>query len=94
MAKIAAIGGGRVLREPRDAFARDILFDGQTRQPLWPYLLGLALVLFPFDVGIRRLKISPAYLRVRLWVPFVRGLSRLGRFPSGLVEFIRRHRPL
>ena len=94
LAKIAAIGGGRVLRDPRDAFARDILFEGQTRLPLWPYLLGIALVLFPFDVGIRRLKISPAYLRNRFWIPFVRSISGLARLPTALVDFVRRRRPL
>ena len=94
LAKVAAVGGGRVLRDPRDAFARDILFEGQTRLPLWPYLLGVALVLFPFDVGIRRLKISPAYVRNRVWVPLVGRLSRASRFPSAIADFVRRHRPL
>ena len=29
---------------------------GQERLPVWPWLVGLALVLFPFDVAIRRLR--------------------------------------
>lgn len=94
LAQIAAVGGGRVLRDPREAFASDIPFDGQTRLPLWPYLLGFALLLFPFDVGIRRLKISPAYVRNRVWVPFVRVLSRAARFPARLIDLVRQRRPL
>ena len=94
LAGVAAVGGGRVLRDPREAFARDLPFEGQTRLPLWPYLLGAALVLFPFDVGIRRLKISPDYVRNRVWKPLVARLSRAPRFPSTVADFIRRHRPL
>ncbi len=94
LAKVAAVGGGRVLRSPSDAFASDIVFEGQTRLPLWPYLLGTALVLFPLDVGIRRLKISPAYLRNRFWMPAVGRASRLMRFPTAVGDYIRRRRPL
>ena len=93
LARLAALGGGQVLREPREAFRRDILFEGQMRLPLWPWLLTAATVLFPLDVGVRRLKISPAYLRRRLWVPFVEAAVRLNQVPGRVVYFIRKHRP-
>ena len=93
LGRLAGIGGGAVLRAPIEAFDHHLVFVGQSRTALWPYLLALATLLFPLDVGIRRLKISPSYLRRRLWLPVLAVLGRLSRLPRGVGRFIRRHRP-
>ncbi|MCX7683565.1 MAG: glutamine amidotransferase [Anaerolineae bacterium] len=54
--------GGRVLEAPEMAFAP--MHQPVTRaRPLWPALLLTAALLFPFDVGARRLRITKADLR-------------------------------
>jgi len=71
--RIAAMTGGRVLRDPRASFIPDGLkYQGFDWHPLWPYLLGLALLLFPLDIAMRRLQV-PAD-QVARWI---RGLGRL-----------------
>ncbi|HET91271.1 MAG TPA: VWA domain-containing protein, partial [Chloroflexi bacterium] len=57
LAYLAELGGGRVLEEPGDVFAHTLRGSGTTRD-LFPYLLGLAVLLLPFDVGVRRLALS------------------------------------
>jgi hypothetical protein len=51
--------GGKMLRleEPADVWNRDIVPQPQ-RVPLWPWLLGIAIFLFPLDVAVRRLSVS------------------------------------
>jgi len=55
--RLAELGGGRVLEEPGDVFAHTLRGEGATRD-LWPYLLALATLLLPFDVGVRRLALG------------------------------------
>lgn len=93
LGRVAAAAGGRVLREPREAFARDLPFEGQMRFPLWPWLLIAAALLFPLDVGVRRLKLSPSYIHRRIWLPVVETLSRLRQAPYQVALFLRRHWP-
>jgi hypothetical protein len=93
LGRVAVAAGGRVLHEPREAFARDLPMEGQSRIPLWPYLLGAATLLFPLDVGVRRLKISPSYLRRKLWVPVAGTLSRARGVPSAASRLAMRYRP-
>lgn len=59
---LAQGSGGRVLQSPSDllqpppnapATAAPI---GEKRTPIWPWLLGLAVVLLPLDVALRRLR--------------------------------------
>jgi uncharacterized membrane protein len=57
LARLAELAGGAVLEEPADAFSHTVRGAGTTRA-LWPYLLGLAAVLLPFDVGVRRLALG------------------------------------
>ncbi len=57
LAYLAELGGGRVLEEPGEAFEHTLRGPGTTRD-LFPYLLGLATLLLPFDVGVRRLALS------------------------------------
>lgn len=47
--------GGRLLSHPADAFSHDGLTPAVSWLPLWPFLLALALLLFPLDVGVRLL---------------------------------------
>src|SRR5207248_6785309 len=54
--------GFRTIRNPDAAEAPLFRHGGRTRaapQDLWPLLLLLAALLFPLDVGIRRLMLSP-----------------------------------
>ncbi len=56
--RLASITGGRSLREkPKNAFLHN-LNQERAAQPLWPYFLLAAAVLFPFDVAARRLVIT------------------------------------
>jgi uncharacterized membrane protein len=55
--RLAELGGGEVLGKPADAVTRTVRGEGTTRD-LWPYLLGLATLLLPFDIGVRRLALS------------------------------------
>ncbi len=74
LAHLAELGGGVTLEEPSDAFARTLRGEGSTRD-LWPYLLGLATLLLPFDIGVRRLALGRRdWEKARDWV-----LERLPR---------------
>ncbi|MEI6044644.1 MAG: VWA domain-containing protein [Chloroflexota bacterium] len=60
--ELASLTGGKLLSNPEEAFINDL--SSTTRsQDLWPWLLLLAILLFPFDVGIRRINFSLASLR-------------------------------
>jgi len=77
LARLAELGGGTALERPAEAFAHTLRGTGTTRD-LWPYLLGLAAILLPFDVGVRRLALGrreweQAWGAARGW------LSREGR---------------
>lgn len=70
---LAQVGGGKRLdiAQPAAAFSHDI--RSQPRPiPLWPWLLGLAVLLFPVDVAVRRLTISRSELRHALHRYFIR----------------------
>ena len=62
---LADLGGGKVLEEPKGAFAHTIRGRATSRD-LWPYLLGLATLLLPLDIGVRRLALGRRDL-VRAW---------------------------
>jgi hypothetical protein len=58
LGRLAAMTGGKILRDPRAVFSGDGLkFQGLDWTPLWPYLLGAALLLFPLDIAMRRLQV-------------------------------------
>ncbi len=59
--EIAGLTGGRVLTSPAEAFSNDLQRTNRS-QPLWPWLLALLLLLFPLDIGIRRVNLSPRAL--------------------------------
>ncbi len=60
--EIAALTGGKVLSNPEEAFMNDLSRTTRS-QDLWPWLLILAILLFPLDVGIRRVNLSIAAIR-------------------------------
>jgi uncharacterized membrane protein/Mg-chelatase subunit ChlD len=64
---LAAATGGRVVASPADSYNRAGLdFIGAESIPLWQWLLLLATILFPLDVAIRRLRVDPLDLLVRV----------------------------
>ena len=84
LAMLAELGGGVVLEEePAKAFAHTLRGEGATRD-LWPYLLGLAAILLPFDVGVRRLALGQRDLE-RAWAWIVEH-HLLRRRPRRLAE--------
>ena len=54
--------GGRLIRDPDQAFLHDLPAVGAPR-PLWPLLVVLAALLFVADVGIRRVRITGPEMR-------------------------------
>jgi hypothetical protein len=67
-------------------FRRD-LPPGREPTELPPYLLILALCLFPLDVAVRRLRWDPAVAAAGVWTAFARLAARLG------VNFAARPKP-
>jgi uncharacterized membrane protein len=65
LARLAELGDGGVLEEPAAAVAHTLRGEG-VRRDLWPHLLALAVLLLPFDVGVRRLALNRRDLR-RVW---------------------------
>ncbi len=61
MQQIAAAGGGHVIYAPADAFAND-LAPVTTPLPLQRTLLLIAAILLPFEIGLRRLRLTPSDL--------------------------------
>jgi uncharacterized membrane protein len=53
----AALGGGALLNAPVDAFVLNAPVAA-SRTDLFPFLLALAALLLPFDVGVRRITVS------------------------------------
>jgi len=67
-------GGGSLAGRPEAVYAHNVRAS-RAALPLWPWLLALAAILLPLDVGVRRLVLTAADLRrVRAWLD-----ARLGR---------------
>jgi Putative glutamine amidotransferase len=81
MARLASLTGGRVLslNNPQAALDHD-LPSARTTTDVWPLLLLLAILLLPFDIGVRRL----AFTRddVRRALAAVRARVRLTARPA------------
>lgn len=60
---LAQLGGGKVLEiaQPGMAFSHDISPEPR-RVPLWPWLLLASILLFPLDVAVRRVSLTPREL--------------------------------
>ena len=68
VARLAEVGGGRVLAEPAETFTHDLRGEGVPRD-LWPLLLTLATLLWPVDVAVRRLALGRRELeQARAWL--------------------------
>lgn len=63
--RLATLGGGTLLDDPAQVFAHDQRVV-KTYTDVWPWLLGLAVCLFPLDVGVRRVVIDGRDFR-RAW---------------------------
>jgi len=74
LAGLAELGGGAVLDEPAGALVHDLKGAG-VRRGLWPWLLALAALLLPIDVGVRRLALGRRDLE-RAWAWVVARLPR------------------
>lgn len=76
LGQLAEPSHGLALGDPERAYRTDGLKPaGQERLPIWPWLVGLALLLFPLDVAIRRLRVDHTFVR-RLIGRVRRGLGR------------------
>ena len=76
LARLAGLGGGRVLEAPDAAFDHTLKARGE-RRDLWPTLLAVAACLLPFDVAVRRLALTRRdWEKLRAW------LKGLGRTPA------------
>jgi len=62
---VADAGGGREIANPRDAF-RPLVDPGESITELWPFVLLLAALLIPFDVGVRRIALRVPEILGRL----------------------------
>ncbi len=68
MAAIRAATGGRELAAPPDAWVHNLALTNRST-PLWPALLVLALLLWPLDVGLRRISVGRRELGdARRWI--------------------------
>jgi hypothetical protein len=81
LAGFAGAGNGRQLpldaEEPGRAVWTHDIEAGAFPTPIWPWLLLLAIVLVPIDVGVRRVALSRADLRrARAWVARRVGVGR------------------
>lgn len=63
---LAEATGGSALTRPADAFSHSGMSPTVAWLPLWPYLLALALLLFPVEVGVRLLLPPDPAFRERL----------------------------
>jgi hypothetical protein len=89
------LGGGKVLNPGTDS---PFLHDRQkTFQPqdLRDWLLGFAILLFPFDVGVRRIQLDrEQWLKgaatLRRWILFWRGVPRPKEADESLTALLNR----
>ena len=95
--RLAESGGGRVLDPDRPADNPFLHDRVKTQQPndLWEWLLRLAILLFPFDVGIRRIYIDRAeWLKatttLRRWLFFWHGRPRTAEADESLAALLAR----
>ena len=57
--ELASTTGGRAIQDPAAAFGRQGMPSTPGWEPLWPYLLGMALLLLPLEIAIRRIRALP-----------------------------------
>jgi len=75
---IAAAAGGFVLGDDLAPLLAHNLPSKRAVQPVWPWLLGLAALLLPVDIAVRRLAVTRTdWQRARAWL-----VARLGLRPT------------
>lgn len=84
LARLALLGGGGMLGDPAAVFRHDLPPVRATRD-LWPWLLAVAAVLLPLDVGIRRVTMTRRDV-VRLWQRATAPLAQLRQQPAAVRE--------
>ncbi len=57
--ELAAMTGGSSTHNPADAFSRAGMPSTPGWEPLWPYLLAVALLLLPVEIALRRIRSLP-----------------------------------
>jgi len=73
---LAELTGGGDYTETPDAVFEHNLSSQNASVPLWPWMLFLAMILLPFDIGVRRLLLTTSDItRLRKWL----WISVLGR---------------
>lgn len=97
LTRIAETTGGRVLdlnNPAENPFLHDRV---KTRQPrdLWEWMLRLAILLFPIDVGLRRIQLDREEMRrvwdrVRRWIPFLKPAPRKPEADAALAALLSR----
>jgi len=95
--RLGEAGGGKVLDPDMPAdnpFLHDRLKTFQPRD-LWEWLLKLAIILFPLDVGVRRIQLDRAeWLKatatLRRWLFFWRGVPRAPEADESLAALLAR----
>jgi hypothetical protein len=65
LTRLAEMGGGICSADPGEALTGDA--QARRVQPLWPYLLGAALVLLIADVALRRVDFAVLLAAARPW---------------------------
>jgi Ca-activated chloride channel family protein len=95
--RLAESGGGKVLEQDNPLDNTFLLNRQQTYQPkdLWEWLLKLCVLLFPIDVGVRRIQLDRDEMR-RAWrwilrhVLFWRGVPREPEAEESLAALLAR----
>jgi uncharacterized membrane protein len=95
--RVAETTGGKVL-DPAIASQNPFLHDRlKTFQPrdLWEWMLRLAILLFPIDVGVRRIQLDHEEMRrfwerLRQWLPFARKRARQPEADEALAALLAR----
>lgn len=94
LASYAASGGGRELEleaeDPGAEVWRHDIAASAFPTPIWPFLLVLAMLLVPLDVGVRRVALSTAdFVRARAWLASRVGLGAAPAEPVAGLEELR-----
>jgi uncharacterized membrane protein len=93
--RLAELGGGKVLNPATDSpFLHDRVKTFQP-QDLRDWLLGFAILLFPFDVGVRRIQLdAEQWLKgaalLRRWIFFWKGIPRPKEADDSLAALLNR----
>jgi uncharacterized membrane protein len=95
--RLAESGGGRIIDPDNPADSTFQHDRRKTYQPrdLWDWLLKLAVILFPIDVGVRRIQLDRdemlrAWRKLRGWIFFWKGVPREPEAEESLAALLAR----